>query len=103
MKAQTIRQTKAMIAAFGISIFASACGEVAGVENGMGEVQVTLQEASAEALFQVMTTDFVGAPEATAGRVRRELVRSLDVTVTGIQILPYCEDAGEQTGDSRWM
>jgi hypothetical protein len=101
MKAQTNRNTSGVVAALGICMIAAACGEVAGIDDGMGEVQVTLQEATAEALFQVVTADFAAAPEATAGRVPRELVRTLNVTVTGIQILPFCEEAGEGNGDGQ--
>ena len=101
MDSQTFRKIKTLAAAAGLVIVAGACGEVAGIDDGMGEVQVTLQEATAEALFNVVAADFVSAPEATAGRVDRNNVRSLDVTVDGIQILPYCEDAGEQLGDGQ--
>lgn len=79
----------------------AACGETVGIEDGMGEVQVTLQEATAQALFNVTSADLVAAPGGSAGRVSRENVRSLDVTITGIQILPYCEEAGEQDGEGQ--
>jgi len=85
----------------GILIVAAACGEVTAVGDGMGEVQVTLQEAAAEALFHMMTADLAAAPEATSGRVPRGDVKLLQVTVTGIHILPYCEDAGEENGDGQ--
>lgn len=101
MNSQTSRKIKALAAVAGLAIVAGACGEVAGVDDGMGVVQVTLQEAAAEALFNVVAADFSSAPEATAGRVDRTLVRSLEVTVDGIQILPYCEEAGEQLGDGQ--
>ena len=101
MNSQEFRRIKTFTAAAGLAIVAGACGEVAGIDDGMGEVQVTLQEAAAEALFNVVAADFSSAPEATAGRVDRALVRSLDITVNGIQILPYCEDAGEQLGDGQ--
>jgi len=101
MNSMTFRKIKMVAAAVGLVTIAGACGEVAGVDDGFGEVQVTLQEATAEALFSVVAADFASAPEATAGRVDRGLVRSLEVTVDGIQILPYCEDAGEQNGDGQ--
>ena len=101
MDSQTFRKIEALAAVAGLAIVAGACGEVAGIDDGMGEVQVTLQEAAAEALFNVVAADFASAPEATAGRVDRDLVRSLEVTVTSIQLLPYCEDAGEQLGDGQ--
>lgn len=101
MNSHSFRKMKALAVAAGLLVVANACGEVAGVNDGFGKVQVTLQEAGAEALFHVMTADLAAAPEATAGRVPRDLVRSLDVTVIGIQILSYCEDAGEQNGDGQ--
>ncbi len=101
MNLQLFRKMRALVAVSGLLIVAGACGEVAGVADGMGDVQVTLQEATADVLFQTVTAELTAAPEATAGRVPRENVRSLDVTVTGIQILSYCEDAGEQNGDGQ--
>ncbi len=101
MNSRTFRKVKAAAAAAGLVLIAGACGEVSGVDNGMGNVQVTLQEASSEALFNVVASELVGAPEAVSGRVDRDMVRSLNVTVVGIQILPYCEDAGEQAGDGQ--
>lgn len=101
MNSQTTRKIRALAAAAGLVIVAGACGEVAGIDDGMGEVQVTLQEATAEALFSVVTADIASAPEATAGRVDRALVRSLEITVNGIEVLPYCEDAGEHLGDGQ--
>ena len=101
MDSNIFRKLKTLTAVTGLAIVASACGEVAGVDDGMGEVQVTLQEATAEALFNVVAAEFANAPETTAGRVPRGEVELLTVTVTGIQILPYCEDAGEQSGDGQ--
>ena len=101
MNSRFFRNIKVLVAAIGVVGIAGACGDVAGVDDGMGEVQVTLQEATAEALFHVMTAELAAAPEGSAGRVPRDLVRSLDITVNGIQILPYCEDAGEQNGDGQ--
>jgi hypothetical protein len=48
-----------------------------------------------------MTSEIAAAPEGTAGRVDRENVKWLRVTVTNIQVLAYCEDAGEQNGDGQ--
>ena len=101
MNSHIIQRIRAFVALSGVLTIAGACGEFSGVEDGMGEVQVTLQEASAEALFQVVTAGLAAAPEASAGRVARENVNSLEVTVTGIGLLPYCEDAGEQNGDGQ--
>lgn len=101
MNSRSFRQIKTLAAAAGLVLVAGACGEVSGVGDGMGSVQVTLQEATAEALFQVVAADFAAAPEETAGRVPRDSVKLLQVTVTGIQILPYCEDAGEENGDGQ--
>ncbi len=101
MNSQLFRKMKMLAVVPGILIVAAACGEVTAVGDGMGEVQVTLQEAAAEALFHMMTADLAAAPEATSGRVPRGDVKLLQVTVTGIHILPYCEDAGEENGDGQ--
>ncbi len=101
MISRSFRKIKTLAAAAGLVLVAGACGEVSGVGDGMGSVQVTLQEATAEALFQVVAADFAAAPEETAGRVPRQAVELLQVTVTGIQILPYCEDAEEENGDGQ--
>ena len=82
MKSQLIRKLKALAAISAVVIVAGACGEVSGVGDGMGDVQVTLQEATAEALFHVMTSEIAAAPEGTAGRVDRDDVVLLQVTVT---------------------
>lgn len=101
MKSRLFRKLRALVAVSGVLVVAGACGEVTSVEDGMGAVKVTLQEASVDALFQVMTADFARAPDETAGRVPRDMVNSLTITVDGIQILPYCEDAGEENGDGQ--
>jgi hypothetical protein len=63
-------------------------------------VRVTLQEASEAVLAQVVAGPEL-APDDAAGRVPRENVVSLTVTVTDVAILPYCEEAGEGNGDGQ--
>jgi hypothetical protein len=101
MKSQLFRKLRALVVVSAVLAVTGACGEVTSVEDGMGAVKVTLQEASVDALFQVMTADFASAPNETAGRVPRDMVNSLFITVDGIQILPYCEEAGEENGDGQ--
>jgi|GEM_PF-2691036 len=101
MKLENFRNLKTLAAAILMSGIVAACGDVAGIEENTGEVQITLQEAAAEALFSVVAADFAASPDGSAARVSREVVRSLTITVTGIQLLPYCEDAGENNGDGQ--
>jgi hypothetical protein len=77
-------------------LLAGACTESTAIDDGLGEVHVTLGQTSSAILAQI-----VAAPEGPAGRVARDNIDSLGVRVIGIQLLPYCEEAGEQNGDGQ--
>ena len=82
-------------------LLAGACTESTAIDDGLGEVQVTLGQTSAALLAQVVGGPDALAPEAADGRVARENIDSLSISVTGIHLLPYCEEAGEQNGDGQ--
>jgi len=82
------------------ALVAGACSDGTGLQDGTAEVRVTLQEATDAVLAQIVAGPEL-APDDAAGRVPRENVVSLTVTVTGVAILPYCEEAGEGNGDGQ--
>ena len=93
-----------MLAAFaGIASFASACGDIDGANEGMGEVQVVMEEAASEVLFQVVAANLAVNSAGTAARIAREDVNSLNVMVSSIGLLSRCEngDDGEEC-DRPW-
>jgi hypothetical protein len=80
-------------------LVAGACTESTGLGDGYGEVRVSLGQASDAILAQVVAAPDALAPDGSAGRVPSDNVASLTITVNGVQLLPYCEEAGEQNGD----
>lgn len=96
MKSAVLARLAAFAAAS--ALVAGACTDGTGLQDGTAEVRVTLQEASDAVLAQVVGGPEL-APDDAAGRVPRENVVSLTVTVTGVALLPQCEEPGEGSGD----
>ncbi len=82
-------------------LLAAACSESTAIDDGLGEVQVTLGQTSAAILAQVVGSPDALAAEGSDGKVTRENIDSLSIRVVGIQLLPYCEESGEQNGDGQ--
>ena len=101
MNSPSLRSPRFLAFAAACVLAWSGCSDTTGLADGTSDVQVTLQQSSAALLAQVATDVLAGAPAASAGRVPREEVASLTVTVTAIEMLPYCEEAGEQSGDGQ--
>lgn len=83
------------------TLLTAACTESVGIAGGYGDVQVTMGQAVPAVLAQVIGVPEALAPDGSAGRIAPENVDSLSVRVTGIELLPYCEEAGMQNGDGQ--
>jgi hypothetical protein len=98
MKTAVLARLAALAAA--TALVPGACTDGTGLQYGAAEVRVTLQQATDAIAAQVVAGPEL-APDDAAGRVPRENVVSLTVTVTGVAILPQCEEAGEGSGDGQ--
>ncbi len=100
---------RATLAAFATAtvLLAGACTDGTGIGDGTGDVQITLGQTANAILSQVVAAPDALTSSGSMGRVDRDNIESLVVVITGIQLLPYCEEAGEHNGDGqcedRWV
>jgi hypothetical protein len=95
------RTLKLVAFATATALLAGACVESTAIGDGMGEVQITLGQTADAILSQVVAAPDALASNGSMGRVDRTNIESLVVVITGIQLLPYCEEASEQNGDGQ--